>query len=108
MKTKTDKSYWLRGNLIRVGSVFIAGGMLFGIAANIETERLPFWIAGLLLLVLAGLCFELWLHRSYRCPDCGKRLPPPTVAIQDGEKEYVHFCESCDITWKTRTSPPDV
>jgi len=106
MRTQIDYAYRWRGNLRRVISFAVAGGMLFGISVSLESGHFIFWVAGLILNIIVGLHYELRLKQTYRCPKCEKLLKPPKLELFENHEEFVYICTECQIKWRTLTHPP--
>jgi len=107
MQEQIDHHYRRRGWKIRI-PLWLLNLLIFAVLfyKGWKQERDWFWIAAFMLAALAGLGFETWLKRSYRCPQCGLRLGKPRILPKDGNSEYVYDCGNCAIAWRTRTYVP--
>ncbi len=83
---------------------------LFGLAWH-ETRAyarlLHLWSVLFLLACVAGLFFEAFVKRGYRCTECGRRLAGPDTRPAGDRMEYVYPCESCGFLWRTKTYAPN-
>jgi DNA-directed RNA polymerase subunit RPC12/RpoP len=108
MQEQVDHNYRFRGWGIKA-PLWLLTLLTFAIVAYKAWRRSEWdWlgIAVFVGLVVAGLGFEAWLQRAYRCPRCGLRLGAPRVQPEEGRSEYVYDCAACGITWRTRTYVP--
>ena len=109
MQEQVDPNYRWRGWRVRVPLWLFTLFAFVGVARVLAGRSRGnwFWLVAFVLLSVCGLSYETWLKRSYRCPQCGKRLGPPRLIKHERSGEYVHDCPDCGVTWRTLTFVPD-
>lgn len=105
MEEQVDTNYARRRWRVKA-TLWVAALAVFGVAfykgwAGVDYSWL--WIIAFVVLWFFGMLLEWRLKRTYRCPRCGTLLGPPRIREDGDHREYVHDCEMCQVTWRTRT-----
>jgi len=106
---QTDKTYRWRFIKTRVALWLVSVGLFIAAWRHTTgTEDLTnVWTLGFALSCILGLAPEIHIQRTYRCPECGRRLGNPRIVQRpQDKKEYVYGCPTCGITWGTLTYVP--
>jgi len=109
MEIRVDDSYRRRRTRLRVVLMTIWAALYIATVVNFTRTGQLYsnWAVLFAISVAIGLFLQYLFRRSYRCAQCGKRLPSPRTQRFVDSKEWVYDCAVCDIRWRTLTRPPD-
>jgi len=109
MEELIDENYARRGWRVKT-ALWVTTLVVFAVAFYkgwVGVDYSWLWIIMFIGLWFFGLLLEWRLKRTYRCPRCGTLLGTPRIRQDGNKQEYVHDCEMCRVTWRTRTYVPD-